>query len=359
MLLFLSCFFLVSFITSPSKIHGRTPSIFPVNPQNTSSAVEIHGYKWHEFEKFRGAIKGSSVSGISELKRYLRRFGYLEEQHIRISADDIFDSNLETAITKYQEKLGLPITGKLDSRTVSELMSPRCGVPDFPGKLHSIRNYAYFAGRPRWGRNIPMRLTYAFSPENSINSSLSKEEIRVAFRRSFARWGSVIPVAFVESEDYGGADIKIGFYSGDHGDGEAFDGVLGVLAHAFSPESGRFHLDAAEKWAVDFEKEKSAAAVDLESVATHEIGHLLGLGHTTVKEAVMYPSLRPRETKVELKMDDVKGVQALYGSNPNFSLGAFSESDIYSNGGVGVGGNQVISLTLCLLLLFTMLCFCM
>ena len=44
------------------------------------------------------------------------------------------------------------------------------------------------------------------------------------------------------------ADIQIGFYSYDHGDGIAFDGPLGVLGHTFYPTDGRVHFDDSETW---------------------------------------------------------------------------------------------------------------
>ncbi|CAL9151590.1 unnamed protein product [Musa hybrid cultivar] len=63
-------------------------------------------------------------------------------------------------------------------------------------------------------------------------------------------------VRFVESTKYQVADFKVGFYNGDHDDGKPFDGLLGLLDHAFSSESGSLHLDAAEAWVVDFGKEE-------------------------------------------------------------------------------------------------------
>ncbi|XP_052480728.1 metalloendoproteinase 4-MMP-like [Gossypium raimondii] len=175
-----------------------------------------------------------------------------------------------------------------------------------------------------------MTLTYAFSSADMIDY-ISLPKIKTVFKRSFSKWASVIPVNFTEIDNYPLTNIRIGFFKGNHGDGQPFDGILGVLAHAFSPENGRLHLDKDETWAVDFEKVKSKAAVNLESVVTHEIGHILGLAHSSVKEAVMYPSLKPRSKKVNLKLDDVEGVQSLYGSNPNFKFSSLLDSENFYN----------------------------
>ncbi|BAT96770.1 hypothetical protein LR48_Vigan11g171500 [Vigna angularis] len=324
-------FFFTLILTSSSPSHIAT-----FTPPATKISITSHN-----IQSLNKADKGTKIAGISQFKRYLHRFGYLQNNNN--SFNDEFDVVLESALVRYQGNLGLQVTGKLDSDTVAQMITPRCGDPDtntrhqnhdqnHVHKVHSSKNFVFFPGKPRWSRSMPMTLTYAFSRENMIHS-LSMKDIREAFRKAFLRWASVIPVSFVEVSDSEVSDLKIGFYKGEHGDGEPFDGVLGVLAHSFSPEIGRLHLDAAETWAVDFEATVSEVAVDLESVATHEIGHLLGLSHSSVKDAVMYPSLRPQDKRANLNIDDIKGVQSLYGSNPNFRSEWSLESDMSANKG--------------------------
>ncbi len=61
-----------------------------------------------------------------------------------------------------------------------------------------------------------------------------------------------------------------------------------------------------------FATDGSPAAFDLQQVVTHEAGHVLGLDHTDVKDAVMYPTSDPGRDprRLMLHPDDIQGLEA-------------------------------------------------
>ena len=101
--------------------------------------------------------------------------------------------------------------------------------------------------------------------------------------------------------------MAISFHRRDHGDGSPFDGRGGVIAHASPPTRGRFHYDVDEPFAVGAVR----GAFDLQTVALHEIGQLLGLGHSEERDAIMFASIDQGVTK-GLHGDDIRGIKALY-----------------------------------------------
>ena len=59
---------------------------------------------------------------------------------------------------------------------------------------------------------------------------------------------------------------------------------------------------------------KSKSGTDILWTAVHEAGHSLGLEHSPLREAVMYPYITENHAGVfELRQDDTLGIQALYG----------------------------------------------
>ncbi|CAN1852693.1 Metalloendoproteinase 2-MMP [Linum perenne] len=326
---------------------------------------------WDSFNKLTGCHAGVNLDGLSKMKQYFHRFGYIPDSPENFT--DLFDDSLESAVKTYQKNFNLNVTGQLDDRTIRQITLPRCGNADIVNgsttmnsgkpesesngttatRFHTVGKYSFFPGTPRWPSSR-RDLTYAFLPNNQLS-----REVRDVFATAFDRWSEVASLTFTETDNYFTADIRVGFLSGDHGDGEPFDGVLGTLAHAFSPPSGRLHLDGDEDWVVTGLSGGDAAlptAVDLESVAVHEIGHLLGLGHSSEPDAIMFPTISSRTRKVELAQDDIAGVQQLYGSNPNFNgtgLPPMQERDSNAAGDVAVsrwGLGLILTVGLALLL---------
>jgi hypothetical protein len=89
----------------------------------------------------------------------------------------------------------------------------------------------------------------------------------------------------------------------------------------------------------------------IEGVQVHEVGHLLGLGHTNVNGATMYPSVAScNNGPASIENDDAAGIQALYsGSGPGGGGGCTdgqkgdscnSNSDCCSNKCKGPSGNK-------------------
>lgn len=272
----------------------------------------------------QGCHKGDRTKGVRELKHYLEKFGYLNynQSSDRIHADDDdFDDALESAVKTYQLNYHLNVSGNLDLQTVSKMMMPRCGVADIIngttrmgsgkkgrnlrglGSFHPVSRYTFMNGNPRWPAS-KYRLTYGFAP-GTLTAA------KDAVSRAFTSWASISRFTFSYIEDYEIADIEIGFERGDHGDGtiNSFDGPGGTIAHAFRPTIGLFHYDADERWAVG--PAAGSQDIDLETVALHEIGHLLGLGHSDVEGAIMFSSIAPGTTK-GLHEDDIQGIRALY-----------------------------------------------
>ena len=149
-------------------------------------------------------------------------------------------------------------------------------------------------------------LTYGFV---NGTADIAGDGERQAVRDALALWSTATPLTFTEVSA-ASAEIRISWATGDHGDGYPFDGVNNVLAHAFPPPDGDTHFDDAETWTTST-RSGWAQPIDLVTVAAHEFGHALGLGHSADSNALMYEFYLGSHRF--LAADDIQGIAQAYG----------------------------------------------
>jgi hypothetical protein len=191
---------------------------------------------------------------------------------------------------------------------------------------HAFSLAAFKWEQPQYG--APVTITYSFS--NLFDGSLLDSQnvpvptaiLRPSVEQALSLWALYAPLHFVELADsgplpsdqpYSGIglpQIRIGHHP--------IDGFGSFKAHAYYPGvdangiPGDLHFDVLDRWDVL----GTITYPDVLGAAIHELGHSLGLDHSTVIGANMFP-LFPRMSGLGtgyLTDDDIAGIQGMYGA---------------------------------------------
>ncbi len=170
----------------------------------------------------------------------------------------------------------------------------------------------------RWP-TIPMK----FNVHQTAAPGLTAAATQDAVRKAYLAWTSVSCTSFktqdlgVVNLPWGDQDDKINSHVWTSSWPPSYgQNALGITWTSYDPQSGKIydadtHYNPGYTWSTS----GSPTAIDAQSVATHEIGHQLGLDHSPIQTATMFYATGQGDTSQRsLDADDMKGVCYLYPS---------------------------------------------
>lgn len=271
--------------------------------------------------------RGARGPLVRQVHEYLAAFGYFPNRALSEefpgfrpivatspAAPDVFDASTEAAVRKFQANFGLPVDGRLTEQALQLMDGPRCGTPDTDLEAPELTNkWALNTGR--WTKT---NIQYRFDAPNEALPGLSLAATKDNIRASFAAWEAVTNLSF--SEVTSGSDIVIRYTD---------IGTEGALGVGGAPPGVIFLLE-------NDPSEVNWSATLLKNVAIHEIGHVLGLAHSSIgngnsQSAVMWPATTGRTT---LDEDDIIAANSIYNDWEQLPGGA---TDVGANTMAGVG----------------------
>lgn len=214
-------------------------------------------------------------------------------------------------------------THRIQSRSGSRAARGRAVRP----KLESLEErLVLYSTLGQW--TYGSRITYSFMPDGTnvggapsslfqtLNANYPTATWERQIEQAAALWENVSNVNLALVSDAGQAVGSSGNQQDDSRFGDIRIGAVplspGTLAVTFLAPPGNGGTDAGDillnsniNWQVN-------SNYDLLTVAAHEFGHALGLGHSTVSTAVMYGAYNG--IKQSLVGDDIAGIQSIYGT---------------------------------------------
>lgn len=298
--------------------------------------------------------RGESVRAVQD---YLSAFGYFPNPDLSREYPSwrpvvltqptlsVYDTATVEAVEQLQLRAGLDVTGRVDQATRVLMQTPRCGVPD-QGDSPDVEKFSLAA---RWTRGVTVSWKMGSGAAAGTTVPFSATALHDAAAAAFNAWEAQSSIHFAEDTNPAhSANITIQWAPP-----ASFNPGTALGSSPNPPSNLTVLVNNSYKWSSDttFAGTVANPEFDLQGLLLHELGHAIGLNHSSIGnanvdpaynagiDAIMNSGQPPERIVRQLTQDDRVGISAQYDTWEQLNGGAL-EIDVGGNGVAWVLGDQ-------------------